>query len=171
MKRLKFLAIAAVAFSSSCTLTEPHETKSSDQYCNDLKGLIGAYDNHFDRLKGTRSDTRRMDIWKANRHLVGGNCEIWGWGYGKTDYICSHNFPTEAIAREIYKNVQASIKQCLGDSWAMNERPRKLGNGDKTWFQKGQSLPTVSVHVVETAGVFKSTWSAYVFIGDPSDSL
>ena len=171
MKRLQLLAFAAIALSSSCTVTEPYETKSADQYCNDLNALIGAYDNHFDSLKGSKSDTKRMDIWKAKRHLVGDDCEIWGWGYGKADYICSHSFPTEAIARETYVNVQASVKQCLGDNWAMHERPRELGNGDKTWFQQDKALPIVSVHIVETAGVFSSAWSAYIFVGDPSDSL
>lgn len=168
----KYLALAIVAgLLSACSVTEPENHRSPEQTCSKVKALLGAYDNNFDALKGRKHQSPRVAIWATDKHLVGRSCEIWGWGNGNTNYLCSHAYPDEQAARADYEKAKSGIHQCLGDDWQMSEQPRQLGTGDRAVFQQGHKLPAVSVHVVQTQGVFKSGWSAYVFIGDLADSL
>lgn len=143
---------------------------SHEQPCEKIQKLIADYDNGFQSVMGTRRATARMDIWQTNYHLVGNACEIWGWGSGKKDYMCSRTFPSQAIAEDRFKEVKTELQACL-TGWQITEQGHQSGTGKKVVFQLGDRVPAVSLHVVNTQGLFKSEWSAYVFVGDTSNKI
>ena len=172
MLRILFLLLITIWIPSGCATPPPDVNPAADQEesCDNIKKLVTSYANGFRDIRGALRPTKRMDIWSTKHHLVGSACEIWGWSTGKINYTCSKTFPTEDIASDRYMEVKGNLQRCLA-GWSVTERARKLGTGKKVVFQRESLLPAVTLHIVNTQGVFKSEWTAYIFIGDVSDDL
>ena len=173
MRTARLLSLGLIIAASACSATDVNTAKldtATNGYCQGLNKLVAAYADDFKSLKGQRNATRYMDIWQTEFQLVGNSCEIWGWGSGKENYVCSKTLPNQEVATERYEAAKGIIQACL-PNWSLQESPRKLGEGQKALYQKNGELPGVAVHMVATKGLFRSEWTAYVFVGDPNDQL
>jgi hypothetical protein len=168
----RFATFCLITLCSSCSLLSNPEKEhvAAMSGCEKVNALIAAHGNGFEHLKMAQSTTKRVNVWKARYHLVGDSCQIWGWG-NRSDYVCSKIAPTEDIARQWYEKAKTETRQCLSDQWQLQESPRKVGTGTKAVFSKAGSNTVVTVHAVETRGVFKSEWAAYYFVGDLNQDL
>jgi hypothetical protein len=139
--------------------------------CEKIEALVAAHQNGFEKIRFSRQTTNKMDIWRSRYHLVGDRCQIWHWGPGNTDYVCSLISPDEQIARERFDTAKSITRQCLDDNWKLTESNRKIGTGTKAVFARDGNNTVVATHVVETRGLFNTEWATYYFIGDRSDQL
>lgn len=170
----RLAAAGLIAFGASACVENTQSTKSMVEAmssCEKVDALLQAHRNGFSKIRTSRSTAARIDIWKARYHLVGNNCQIWGWSGERFDYVCNATAPTETIAREWYEKAKVETAKCLDESWTLKEMPRSIGNGSKAVFsQKGSDLK-IATHVIETRGLFKTEWATYYFIGDSNEDL
>lgn len=146
-------------------------SKKPAELCNEVNSLIDQHQLGFKQLKRNLVISSRMDIWQAKFHLVGNDCEIWRWSNGKQAYMCSQVVPDESIALEKYNKAINFSRQCLGDSWKIENIERKHGRSFRAIFSKPGSKTVASIHRVKTEGLFKTEWSVYYFIGDRDQTL
>ena len=133
--------------------------------CQKLDYLIKAYDDGFSDLKQTKIKAGISNIWQAKYHLIGKNCRIWSWGKEQTTYSCNTIKVDESDARKYYSNAKATIAQCLGTSWQLNESARRNDDGIKAEYTNTETQVTLSTHLVPDSGLFKSKWSVYYYVG------
>jgi len=173
MKILRYIAPLAALTLAGC------ETQTSDESdaiaklsnCEKVLALVDEHPNQFSRLRVNSKSTGAITVWDARHHLVGKNCQVWGWGKGKTDYMCSKTAPDQAIAQEYFDTAKQLVQSCIGNSWSLSERARKVGTGVKAVFSRENSATVIAVHAVETKGLFKDEWTAYFFVGDSNEEI
>ena len=152
-------------------LPDAASTLAPGELCNQVNSLIDQHQQGFEQLKRNLVTSSRMDIWQAKYHLVGNDCEIWRWSNGKQAYMCSQLVPDELIAIEKYNNAVNFSRQCLGESWKIDNIDRPHGRSHRAIFSKSGFKTVASIHRVKTEGLFKSEWTIYYFIGDRDRSL
>ncbi len=172
----KLLPLATVATTAFLLIACETQAPEADQVaqmsqCEKVRALINAHPNKFEKLRTNPKPSNKITIWDARYHLVGKNCQVWGWGQGKTDYMCSLTAPNQQIAMDNYNRAKSATQACLGNDWQLQEMPRKLGEGVKAVFSHPGSETVVAVHAVETNGLRNDEWTAYFFVGDASDEL
>jgi hypothetical protein len=172
MKKMA-LALPFTLLLSSCEMV-PQEPEAIKQMslCEKVQALLKEHDNRFKALR-TSSPTRSRSIvvWDARYHLVGNNCQIWEWGKGNANYVCGLSTPNKDMAIERFNKAKEETRQCLDQTWELEERPRKIGNGLKATFSLPGGNTVAAVHAVETRGVFKSEWSTYFTVGNRNDEI
>lgn len=136
--------------------------------CSKISLLIKAYDSGFESVKSTEIKGRVTNTWKAKYNIIGNDCHIWTLGNAKTTYSCNITAKDKLSAENYYQNAQKTIQQCLGDSWQMNEQPRKSDNGKKSTFTMVDSQVSISTHLVPQKKLLNETWSIYYYIGNPN---
>ncbi|MFW2372027.1 MAG: hypothetical protein ACN4GM_02830 [Gammaproteobacteria bacterium] len=159
---------------SSCTTVKTSDqasSKQADELCEQVNSLVEQHQQGFKDLKSSLVISPRMDIWRAKFHLVGNDCQIWGWSDGKQTYMCSQVVPAESIAIERYKKAIDFTQQCLGNQWTAENIDREHGRSFRTIFTNPELTTVTSVHRVKTEGLFKTEWTVYYFIGDRDHSL
>ncbi|MFT5520346.1 MAG: hypothetical protein ACI9IA_000937 [Enterobacterales bacterium] len=169
-----FLKISPLIFLLSCqTVAEKVDEKkiidkkvNQMSSCDKVQALIKSHNTNFDQVKEQKSSTKLLDIWSSRYHLIGKNCQVFGWGGGKSSYSCSITSPGEMVAMEQYINAKTDIQACLGDTWTLEERARRGKKGMVAIFTNGQSNTDVATHAFETNGIFNDEWTNYVFVGD-----
>lgn len=174
-KKVRLVAsVSLVLLATACEQQQTRElnaTAAGMSDCEKIDALIAAHQNGFEKIRYSKQSTNKMDIWRSRYHLVGNNCQIWSWGKGNSDYVCSLISPDEDIARERFEKAKTTTRQCLDSSWKLTESTRKIGNGSKIVFSQNGNDTVVATHVVETRGIFNSEWATYYFIGDRSDQI
>ncbi len=174
-KRHWSLAALAATLVAGLTLHGCSQTQSNTQSnlspCEPLDKLIPEHQNGFKELRHSPRPFNAITVYKTRYQVIDNHCEIWGWGHGKVNYVCSKTSPNEEVARARYNDAVKSIRQCLSNDWQELERPRKVGNGSRTLFSKAGSETGVIVHVFENPGVFKSEWSVYASVGNFTGQL
>jgi hypothetical protein len=133
--------------------------------CEKVLALVDEHPNQFSQLRLNSKSTGAITVWDARYHLVGNSCQVWGWGKGKNDYVCSKTAPNKAIAQEYFDTAKQLTSSCIGDNWTLSEQPRKVGTGIKAVFSRESSPTVIAVHAVETKGLFKDEWTTYFFVG------
>ena len=146
-------------------------TVTPEELCVQVNNIIDQHQQGFKKLKRSLITSSRMDIWQAKYHLVGNDCEIWRCSNGKQAYMCSQVVPEEQIAIEKYNNAISFTRQCLGESWNIENIDRQHGRSFRAIFSKADSETAASIHRVKTEGLFKTEWTIYYFIGDRDRSL
>jgi len=168
------IATASSAVLAACIDTQTREQDAAVaamSSCEKVQALIRSHDLEFERVRNVRRTANMMDVWTTRYHLVGDSCQVWDWGGGNSSYVCSVVSPNEELAREMYNRAIKVTRECLDEDWALSERKRKLGTGDKAIFRKPGEDSAVATHVIETPGIFKSEWTTYYFVGDSTDEL
>ena len=135
------------------------------QPCEKIEALIKEYDNSFERIKLKSLNNRISKIWQAKYHLVGNSCQVWAWGTNSTTYACSLTAPNKETAQNYFDKAKNVTQGCLADSWSMNEQARKNNDGMKVEFTNKDSDIAIAAHMVPTAGLFKSEWTVYYYVG------
>lgn len=163
------LAAAALAGCSVQSTEEIAVTQMSN--CEKVMALVDAHPNKFENIRKSLQSTRKITVWDARYHLIGNNCQVWSWGTGKTDYMCSLTSPNKETAMENFAKAKKLTQSCLGDTWQLSEQPRKVGNGIKASFTRPTGDTVVAIHAVETQGILRNEWTSYFFVGDASNEL
>lgn len=141
------------------------EANQSAQTCEVVKTLIGEHKTGFKSLRGARTETTHMVIFKAKHDVVGDGCEIWESGDHSMHYVCTRSSPSKAVADDYYKTARERAHACLDESWKESEAARKEG-GIKTVFKKPGVSTSVELHKVKVEGFLKDQWTIYYVIGD-----
>ncbi|WP_439133649.1 hypothetical protein [Pseudomaricurvus sp.] len=171
LKPYHFFPFAA-ALLAGCGMQSAEETAVAKMsQCEKVMALVDAHPGKFENIRKNLQSTRKITVWDARYHLVGKNCQVWAWGSGKTDYMCSLTAPNKETAQESFNKAKDLTQSCLGSNWQLSEAPRKVGNGIKATFTRPNSDTVVALHAVETRGVIKDEWTTYFFVGDASDEL
>ena len=136
--------------------------------CSKISLLIKAYDDGFEQIKMTKVQARASNTWKAKYNIVGDNCHVWTLGNSQTTYSCNITASDQSTAESYYQNAQQTIQQCLGDTWQMDEQPRKADNGRKSIFTNTDSQVSLSTHLVPLDSLFSKKWTIYYYIGNPN---
>jgi len=174
-KVIKTTILLFITVLSACTLQDPSKSKAALEEqdlipvinpCEKIDALISEYDNSFDRIKLNVINTRISKIWKAKYHLVGSDCQVWAWGNQSTTYACSTATPNEEVAQEYFDRAIQTARSCLSDSWQLTKQPRNNNSGYKAEFSQSKNDVMVSIHMVPTAGLFKSEWTVYYYVGN-----
>jgi hypothetical protein len=162
------LLVCACADQQSMEINQVAATMTD---CEKIEALITAHSNGFEKLRFSKKTTVKMDIWQTRYHLVGKDCQIWNWGPGNSDYVCSIISPEQSIAMERFEKAKKITRQCLDSTWKATESNRKIGTGSKAVFAQSGNDTVVATHVIETRGLFNTEWATYYFVGDRSDQL
>jgi hypothetical protein len=162
---------------SACSLQDPtkkqaylEQNKPSPVVnpCEKVDALIAEYSNNFDRIKEDNIHIKNSisKIWRAKYHLVGNSCQVWARGAESHTYACSLIAPDEATAIDYFTKAKQTTQRCLGTSWGMIEADRNNDSGKKITFSQPGSALTLATHMVPTAGLFKSEWTVYYYVGN-----
>ncbi|NHO64415.1 hypothetical protein G8770_02485 [Aestuariicella hydrocarbonica] len=172
MKPYLLLPLTAVLV-SGCGMNDSAKDQAVAQMsnCEKVLALIDAHPSKFVNLRTNLKSTRKISVWDARYQLVGKNCQVWGWGTGKSNYTCNLSSPNQEIAMEHFATAKELTQSCLGNSWQLSERPRKIGNGLKATFTRPDTDTTVAIQAVETNGAIKQEWTTYFFVGDANEDL
>lgn len=138
--------------------------------CEIVGALIQSHRDGFAPLRGAKTTTSRLDIWRARYNLVGRDCQIWQSGQGQTHYVCSQSAPSDEIAQLYYDDAKIQARACLASEWQEKEVPRKLGTGQRTLFSKTGESAAVALHKIKVEGL-RDQWGVYFIIGEPSGAL
>ena len=138
--------------------------------CAKLELLKNAYHDDFTQLKEIKVGARVTNIWKAKYQLFGENCQVFSWGGEQHTYSCSLVAPDEVTAQRFYQSAKKVTKECLGDTWKLEETSRKHDAGMKTSFTNNDAEPNqkveFSTHLVPTSGLFSTTWTLFYYVGN-----
>lgn len=167
---LAVLMTAAVATLYGCNQNPTSEQAKIDP-CDAINKLVADHSNNFADIRIRPRPFNSITVWQTDYEVIQDRCEIWGWGSGKFNYVCSIVSPTKDVAATRYNDSVKRVKSCLNSNWVATESPRKIGNGVHTRFTQANNPTTVSLHLVETPGVFSSEWTTYASVGNYSDKL
>ena len=161
-------------FLASCTVQDPSKTQAYLKQanpspvvrpCDKIDALINEYENSFERIKLKTINNRISKIWQAKYHLVGNSCQVWAWGSDSTTYACNVTAPDRETAQIYFDKAKEVTRGCLSDSWTMKEQARNNDDGIKVAFTTAKNDITLATHMVPTAGLFKSEWTVYFYVG------
>lgn len=139
--------------------------------CTALETLVADHSNQFSDIRKHPRPYNNITIWHTDYEVIKDRCEIWGWGQGKFNYVCSAVSPNKEIATTKYQESIKRVHECLNSEWVASEAPRKVGNGLRTLFTRGKSQTAVSIHMIETPALFNSEWTIYASVGNYSTDI
>jgi hypothetical protein len=123
LKKTRIVLVSGLALLTvACVDQQSRELNAAAAHMSDceiITALIAAHHNDFKKIRYSVQNANKIDIWKSRYHLVGNNCQIWSWGAGSSDYVCSLISPDEEIARKRFEKAKTITRQCLDDSWVM----------------------------------------------------
>lgn len=172
--RLLSISALAVMASVSTIYGCSHNPTSIDadiEPCAAVDKLISDHGNKFADIRKQPRPFNAITIWQTDYEVIKDRCEIWGWGQGNINYVCSIVSPTKDVAAVRYSDSIKRLEGCLNSDWISSEAPRKVGNGLYTRFLQKDNNTAVSVHLVETPGVFNSEWTTYASVGNYSRDI
>lgn len=167
-----FLTLVLAAFLAITTHAQTaaeREPVARMSVCEKVNALIKEHETGFAGVRGQRRTSQWLDTWPALYHLVGNDCQIWGWGRGKFSYVCDATWPNQEMAMEDYEAAKQVARECLGDTWTLRESPRTDPEGTVAEFSNPKNTTVVKVVAVSSPGLFSSEWSSYYYVGDGKD--
>lgn len=164
------VAAATAASLHGCSNTSAIVEANIDP-CTALETLVADHSNQFSDIRKHPRPYNNITIWQTDYEVIKDRCEIWGWGQGKFNYVCSAVSPNKDIASTQYQESIKRVQGCLSSEWVSSEAPRKVGNGLRTLFTKGNSQTAVSIHMIETPALFNSEWTTYASVGNFSKDI
>jgi|TARA_B110000116_G_C16797741_1_gene567955 hypothetical protein len=174
-KKLRLLPLTVLITAAATTLYGCNQYQRLEQAkiepCDAIDKLVADHSNNFADIRIRPRPFNSITIWQTDYEVIQDRCEIWGWGSGKFNYVCSIVSPTKDVAATRYHDSVKRVKGCLNSNWVATENPRQVGNGVHTRFIQANNPTTVSLHLVETPGVFSSEWTTYASVGNYSDKL
>lgn len=154
--------------------TVPSQEKVANA-CPQLKHIINDAPEDFRTLKGRSSPkggsslSQYLTIWKTQPVFPTGDCEIWGWAGGNTEYACFWKHKEEATARARYNQYRSALTKCLGDAWPASEKAMKTGS--VTQFTGPEDKTNVYLLHYRDGEVFSRTWRITLVVGDQPFSV
>ncbi|MFY8274818.1 hypothetical protein AAEU32_11905 [Pseudoalteromonas sp. SSDWG2] len=140
-------AVAALLFTAGCAgPVQKQQQAAVDNLspCEKIQGLMAAYDNQFDGLKLTRTQSKFMDSWQAKYHLVGDSCQISALNNTTYAYSCQNAYSDKESALAVHQQAVEFTRQCLGEGWF--EQQKESETSLRTTFVLDESSANVSIH-------------------------
>ena len=126
------LSLAAVVALSGCQSAATKDPAVSDaKACSLLKNVIGQAGSDFKSLKGTATVDYDHTRWDTQPILPGTDCDILGWGSGRTNFACTWDKANEATARSDYASGVSLVKNCLGPEWKTSKPAGQTGEATR----------------------------------------
>ncbi len=157
-----FLSVASAL--TACTSWQ--KAPSTAATCEQLQELVADHSSGFQNFRGRASDAKSITVWRSNFHLVGNDCQVWGWGEGRFSYVCSLIEPNEATAQTHFKAAQEKARTCLDSSWSITVGERAMGPGKRADFSHPDKTAVISMVVMPSPALFRDEWRTYYFVGD-----
>lgn len=151
---------------AGCTNTKAvNETQSDAQVCDALKNVISLAGSNYDSLKsGSGVADYDHTRWDTKSIFPGADCDVMGWGAGKTNYACTWSKGDSKEARNDYAYGIGVAKTCLGSGWSSASIPGVTGEG--TRFSKAGSSVVVDIRMAQELPPSKN-WLTSLTIGAP----
>ena len=130
--RLYLAATASVTLSMiGCTTSGVQkEAQTDSRACEAFKDVISKSASNFDSLKqGAGVTDYDHTRWDTRAIFDGADCDVIGWGAGKTNYACTWTKPSADAARKDYQTTVTAVRSCLGASWSETAIPGVTGEG------------------------------------------
>jgi len=168
--------LGGVIITHGCSTQQTDVENNNIETCTSINTLINSHRNQFAAIRHSPRPYKSLTVWQTNYEVIKNHCEIWGWGQGNYNYVCSIIAPNQEVAQSHYDDSIKRIQSCLSDNWTADnwtttEQPRKIGEGVRTRFLKKDKTTAISVHLVKTPGLFKSEWTTYASVGNYSDDI
>ena len=159
------ISLAAVITLVGCQGTATKDPAVSDaKACSLLKNVIAQAGNDFKGLKGTATVDYDHTRWDAAPIMSGTDCDILGWGSGRTNYACTWDKANEASARSDYASGVSMVKNCLGAEWQTSKPAGQTG--EATRFAKSGSPTVVELRTYKEQAPATS-WQTSLTVGPP----
>ncbi|NMR25577.1 hypothetical protein HH219_08570 [Pseudoalteromonas sp. NEC-BIFX-2020_015] len=155
---------------SGCTslTTEQQTTIDNLTPCEKINGLLNAYDNRFEELKGTRVNTKYMETWTAKYDLVGEDCQITAVDAQTITYRCQGDFKEQTTAVALHQKAVDFTRECLVQkNWL--EKQKESADSLRTTFVLDDKTPVISIHTAKTLSR-TTPWSTSLEVGKPISS-
>jgi hypothetical protein len=144
--------------------SKPQSVKETDD-CSALQNVIANAGTNFDALKeGSGVTDYDHTHWDTKPIFSGAECDVIGWGGGKSNYMCTWTKTDAQAAKSDYAKGLEIAKKCLGSGWTSAAIPGVRGEG--TRFSKSGSSYVVDVRVSQENAP-ASGWHTSLAVGSP----
>lgn len=159
------LSLAFVMALAGCQSASTKDSQVSDaKACSMLKNVIAQAGNDFKSLKGTATVDYDHTRWDAAPIMPGTDCDILGWGSGRTNFACTWDKANEATARSDYAGGVSLVKNCLGAEWQTSKPAGQTG--EATRFARAGSPTVVELRTYQEKAP-ASGWQTSLTVGPP----
>ena len=154
----------AVACSQNMNMQKPSAAIGEGQACSSLKSVLAQASTGFSALRGSATTDYDHTRWDAQPIIAGTQCDVIGWGGGRTNYACVWNKGSEASARSDYQDGLGIVQRCLGSEWTASHPAGQTG--EATLFSKGGDPAKIEVRYFKERDP-SSNWQTSLTIGPP----
>jgi hypothetical protein len=164
------LLIASVAGSAlvfgGCAKTQTVTQAQNDAaVCDALQNVVSQANSNFSSLKvGAGVADYGHTRWDTKPIFPGADCDVIGWGNGKTNYGCTWTRKNGEEAKSDYAYGVGVAKSCLGSAWTSSAIPGVTGEGLR--FSTQGNTNVVDVRVAKELDPSQS-WHTSLIIGAP----
>lgn len=156
------LAIAIVGCSNNKVISE---AQTDSQVCAALRGVIAQAATNFESLKsGNGVADYDHTRWDTKSIFPGADCDVIGWGAGKTNYACTWTKGDSTSARSDYDYGLGVAKNCLGSGWSTASIPGVTGEGIR--FSTVGNSAVVDIRMAQELSPSKN-WLTSLTVGSP----
>lgn len=142
-----------------------NDAQTDAQVCDALKNVIAHAGSNFDSLKsGNGVADYDHTRWDTKPIFKGADCDVIGWGAGKTNYACTWTKTESKDARSDFAYGLGVAKTCLGPEWLSTSIPGVTGEGAR--FSKAGSSVVIDVRLAQELPPSKN-WLTSLTIGAP----
>ncbi|MFM2007113.1 MAG: hypothetical protein RLZZ09_2768 [Pseudomonadota bacterium] len=143
-------------------MQKPKAAISEVQACSSLKSVLSQANTGFTGLRGSATTDYDHTRWDAQPIIPGTECDVIGWGGGRTNYACAWNKGSEASALSDYQGGLGIVQRCLGPEWTASHPAGQTGQA--TLFSKGSDPAKVEVRYYKERDP-SSNWQTSLTIG------
>lgn len=142
-----------------------NEAQTDSQACDSLKNVIAQASTNFEVLKsGTGVADYDHTRWDTKPIFPGADCDVIGWGAGKTNYACTWTKADAKDARNDYAYGIQVAQSCLGATWVSASIPGVTGEGVR--YSKAGSSVVVDIRKAQELSPAKG-WLTSLTVGAP----
>jgi hypothetical protein len=163
-KSVVVVALGGLVVACSQNMQKPTAAISEGQACTSLKSVLAQASTGFIALRGSGTTDYDHTRWDARPIIAGTQCDVIGWGGGRTNYACAWNKGNEASARSAYQDGLGIVQRCLGQEWTVTHPAGQTG--EATLFSKGSDPAKVEVRFYKERDP-SNNWQTSLTIGPP----
>ena len=167
---LKLSSVLGLAITlGACASTKAvNDVQTDAQVCGALKNVITHAGSNFDSLKvGAGVADYDHTRWDTKSIFPKADCDVVGWGAGRTNYACTWSKADSKEALNDYKYGLNVAKTCLGEGWSSTAIPGVTGEG--TRFSTIGNSVVVDIRMAQERSPSK-TWMTSLIVGAPVNS-
>lgn len=163
-RQLPILALGNMAVACSQNMQKPAAAITEVQACSSLKNVLAQASTGFISLRGSTTNAYDHTRWDAQSVIPGTDCDVIGWGGGRTNYACTWDKGNEASAHADYQFGLDIVQRCLGATWIVSHAAGQTGQA--TLFSKGNDPNKIEIRYYKERDP-SSNWQTSLTIGPP----